>query len=169
MTHSIRRVALAASFVTVFAAAAVSTQAPAPAGGTEANKQLVRDFFSFTGSREDRAARFMTDDYVQHNPRFLRMDQFTNAHGRDAWVSAQAEGTRRGIRLTEAGIPLRQPALIVSEGDAVIAIYKGALPDPDDPSKTYDAFGFEAFRVRDGKFIEHWDQVRLTQKWMESR
>ncbi len=48
----------------------------------------------------------------------------------------------------------------------MLLVYKGVLPDPDAPSKTYEAFAFEAYRVRDGMLAEHWDQVTLTPGWM---
>jgi hypothetical protein len=30
-------------------------------------------------------------------------------------------------------------------------VAKGVLKDPDDPSRTYEAFAFETMRVKDGK------------------
>jgi predicted SnoaL-like aldol condensation-catalyzing enzyme len=47
----------------------------------------------------------------------------------------------------------------------VLLVYQGVLPDPDAPSKTYEAFAFEAYRIRDGMLAEHWDQVTLTPGW----
>jgi predicted SnoaL-like aldol condensation-catalyzing enzyme len=31
--------------------------------------------------------------------------------------------------------------------------------------KTYEAFTFETFRIKDGKFTEHWDGVQLAPGW----
>lgn len=156
-------------------AAAVSAQAQtAPAPPTqsqlEANKKLLLDFFASQGTREERSRRFQADDYIQHNPRALRMDEITGAKGRQAWIAAFAEAEKRGIRLVElGGIQLRDPVIIMAEGDLVTAIYKGTLPDPDDPTRTYEAFAFETVRVKDGKFVEHWDQVTLSPGWMQPR
>jgi len=134
----------------------------------EANKQLVVDFFGFRGGREERAAKFQTEDYIQHNPRFLRMDEFTGARGRQAWVSAFEEAARRGgISLVAlGGIPLRNPIILMAEGDLMVAVYKGNIPVPGEPGKTYEAYAFEGFRVRNGQFSEHWDQVKLARGWM---
>ena len=112
--------------------------------------------------------RFLADDYVQHNPRFLAMDKFTGASGGRAWVEARIEArSRGGIPLVDlGGIRLRDPVIMMAEGDLVTAIYKGELADPDKPGETYEAFAFETFRVRDGKFTEHWDQVSLKEGWM---
>jgi predicted SnoaL-like aldol condensation-catalyzing enzyme len=135
---------------------------------TNASKQLIIDFFEFRGGREERAAKFQTEDYVQHHPRFLRMDEFTGARGRQAWMKAGEEAQRRGgISLVAlGGIPLRNPIILMAEGDLMVAVYKGSLRDPKEPDKTYDAFAFEAFRVRNGQFSEHSDQVRLARGWM---
>ena len=139
-----------------------------PADGREANKQLVIDFFNFEGDAEERARLFMTDDYVQHNPRFLKMDEFTGATGSQAWVEALREAQRRGVRLVDlGGIPLSDPVLMIAEGDLVTAIYRGELDDPNEPGRTYEAFAFETFRVRDGRFSEHWDQVTLAPGWLD--
>lgn len=160
-------------FVLLIAASQTGAQAPAsaptPTEVREANKQLVIDFFAFEGDRELRASRFMTDDYVQHNPRFLAMDRLTGASGSQAWVEAGPEAQRRGLRLVDlGGIPLRDPVLLIAEGDLVTVIYRGELSDPTEPGRTYEAFAFETFRVRDGRFAEHWDQVTLAPSWMDA-
>jgi len=156
-----RRVAASALLIVACGAAGLAQNAAA-------NKQLIIDFFAFRGGREERAAKFQTEDYIQHNPRFLRMDEFTGARGRQAWVKAGEEATRRGgISLVAlGGIPLRNPIILMAEGDLMVAVYKGSLRDPKAPEMMYDAFAFEAFRVRDGQFSEHWDQVRLARGWM---
>ena len=57
----------------------------------EANKQILLDFFSFDGPRDVRAERFMTEDYIQHNPRLLKMDEITGASGRQSWIQGFEE------------------------------------------------------------------------------
>jgi predicted SnoaL-like aldol condensation-catalyzing enzyme len=137
------------------------------ASGLTPNEQLIIDFFGFTGTREARAERFMTVDYVQHNPRFLRIDEFTGAKGNQAWVQAFAEAARRGVQLVVLpGIALRNPIIVLQDGDLAHAVYRGTRPDPSAPGSTYEVFAFESFRIRDGKFSEHWDQVRLAPGWL---
>ena len=133
------------------------------------NKQLLIDFFAYEGSDVGRMEQFMAPDYIQHNPRFLAMDKFTGATGNRAWVEARIEARRRGgIALVDlGGIRLSDPIIVMAEDDLVTAIYKGDLANPDNPQETYEAFAFETFRVRDGKFTEHWDQVTLEEGWME--
>ncbi len=133
------------------------------------NKQLIVDFFGFTGSRDERASRFLAPDYIQHNPRFLRMDEITGARGNQAWVRAAEEAARRGVQLVALnGIPLRNPVIVLHEGDLAHAVYRGTRSDPASPGATRDIFAFESFRIRNGQFSEHWDQVRLVAGWMMS-
>lgn len=146
-------------------ASALFAQTAQDAAQLVRNKQLVLDFFNDRGDRAARAARFFAEDYIQHNPRFLKMNEVTHATGRDAWVKAGQAAQGHAQLVVNGGIPLRDPILLVAEGDLVTAIYKANLPDPDDKSKTYEAFTFETFRIKDGKFTEHWDGVQLAPGW----
>jgi predicted SnoaL-like aldol condensation-catalyzing enzyme len=166
---------LAALLIAMTIFAPVRAQDPAPCecspsrAQLEANKQLLLDFFAFTGTREERAERFLAEDYIQHNPRLLRVDEITGASGRQSWLQGFREAERRGIRLVDlGGISLRgDPVILMAEGDLVTAIYRGTLPDPDNPARTYEAFAFETVRIRDGQFTEHWDQVTLAPGWLD--
>jgi len=146
----------------LLATAPVPPVPPSAREGLAANKKVAIDNFQFQGSRDDRARMFLAEDYVQHNPRFLKMDRITGARGREAWL--KASGAAQGRPLVNlGGISLRNlPVIVMAEGDLVLLVYKGVLPDPDAPSKTYEAFAFEAYRVRDGMLAEHWDQVTVT-------
>lgn len=143
-------------------------QRGSPPSGAPArtNKQLIVEFFAFQGSRQTRAETYQAVDYVQHNPRFLRMDEFTGARGREAWIAAGTEAAKRSVRLVDVPIPLRNPIILLEEGDLAHAVYRGVRPDPDNAGQTYEAFAFEAFRIRNGQFTEHWDQVVLSKGWM---
>jgi predicted SnoaL-like aldol condensation-catalyzing enzyme len=146
-------------------ASSIFAQTPHDATELERNKQLLLDFFNYQGDRAERAARFFAEDYAQHNPRFLKMNEVTHASGRDAWVKAGQAAQGHASLVVNGGIPLRNPILVMAEGDLVTALYKAVLPDPDDKTKTYEAFTFETFRVKDGKFAEHWDGVQLAPGW----
>jgi predicted SnoaL-like aldol condensation-catalyzing enzyme len=143
----------------------MAAQTPPDAAQLEHNKQLLIDFFNFQGDPAVRAARFFAEDYIQHNPRFLAMNEATHASGRDAWVKAGNAAQGHTNLIANGGVPLRDPILVMAEGDLVTAVYKGVLPDPDDKSKTYEAFTFETVRVKNGKFTEHWDGVQLSPGW----
>lgn len=163
---------VAAALLSCPLAAVAQTPEPGACNTTQAeldaNKQLLLDFFNSQGTREERSARFQTEDYIQHNPRALKVDEITGATGRAAWVEAFGYTESRGIRLVDlGGIALRDPIIIMAECDLVTAIYRGVRQDPDDPNRTYEAFAFETVRIRDGKFAEHWDQVTLAPGWMD--
>jgi predicted SnoaL-like aldol condensation-catalyzing enzyme len=175
ISASISRVVVLIVCLAFGANATAQAPAPGPCDTTQdelnANKQLLLDFFASGHlSREERAARFQTEDYIQHNPRLLRLDEITGATGRQSWIQGFEEATRRGISIVDLnGIRLTDPPVILmAECDLVTAIYRGEVQDPDDPQRTYEAFAFETVRVRDGKFSEHWDQVTLQAGWMNS-
>jgi predicted SnoaL-like aldol condensation-catalyzing enzyme len=137
-------------------------------GKLDANKKVLLEFFRL-GANLDARTQMLTDDYTQHNPRFLRMDEVTGFKGKQAWGAA-IRAAQDHARLTDPDFSLRSiPVAIVAEGDYVVAIYKATLPDPDDPSKTYEAFNFEMVRVKDGKLAEHWDALKLTKGWKTER
>jgi predicted SnoaL-like aldol condensation-catalyzing enzyme len=127
----------------------LSAQTP-DAAKLDANKKLLVEFFRL-GADRDARTQMLTNDYTQHNPRFLKMDEVTHLKGREAW------GGAANLRST--------PVAIVAEGDYVVAIYKATLTDPDNPAKTYEAFNFEMVRIKDGKLAEHWDAVKLAKGW----
>ena len=135
--------------------------APVPQATLDANKQLLIDFFESGRSmtREERSRRFQADDYVQHNPRALRMDEFTGAKGREAWVRAFDEAARRKVALVDlGGIALRDPIIVMAECDLVTVIHRNNRQDPTAAAGTfYEVFTFDTFRVRNGKLVEHWD------------
>src|SRR5262245_9883663 len=157
--------------IPLLALLAVATPFAQTTSEVQANKQLINDFFNFRGALEERAKRFMSDTYRQHNPRFLKMDTYTGQHGWEAWVAANEEAQKRGnLQLVAlGGIPLRDPIILIGEGDLAFAVYRGMLADPGDPMQRYEAFAFEAFRFANGQFTEHWDQVRLTPGWVTPR
>lgn len=118
----------------------------------EANKQVVRDFFSLTGSAR---AALIDEKYIQHDPVFKKRaeensvsdyTEITNAILNDALWPAQG-------RILE---------ILIAECDIVMAVNKRSKPDPTSPSgKMYDYYTFDTFRVRDGKLVEHWDGVEI--------
>jgi predicted SnoaL-like aldol condensation-catalyzing enzyme len=169
------RSAIGAWFLTICVVGPAGAQtpepqcSPVPQSQLDANKKLLLDFFASSQlSREERSRRFQVDDYIQHNPRLLRLDEITGAKGRQSWIQGFEEAAKRRITIVDiGGIELRNPIIIMAECDLVTAIYKGTLRDPDDPSRTYEAFAFETVRVRGGKLAEHWDQVTLSPGWMK--
>lgn len=119
----------------------------------EANKKVVYDFYRYVWEPKDLGAlpKFMSEDYVEHNPMF--------SGGREDPVHFLQSG--RFGNWNQPGPVEAQlkdpPALVVAEGDMVTWIFKRARKDPKDPTKTYEVFSFDAFRIKNGKIVEHWD------------
>lgn len=116
-----------------------------------ANKRLVLDFFRivFEAHNVEAAKNYLSEDYVQHNPLVATgLDGFMN-YFRAKWTAPKPVNA-------ELGNP---PARIVSEGDLVTVMWKIKKTEPKDKSKSYDAFWFDMFRVKDGKLVEHWDNA----------
>jgi len=139
--------------VSCFFWAASTLFAQANQSQIETNKKVVYDFYRFVWEPKDLCAlpNFMPENYIEHNPMF--------SGGREDLLRALQSG-----RMGEWNKPgavtekLKEPpALITAEGDLVTWIFKRIRKDPKDPTKTYEAFWFDTFRIKDGKIVEHWD------------
>ena len=120
------------------------------AGDLERNKKVVLDFYRhvFEAQNPAAAADFLTEDYIQHNPRV--------ATGRAAFVEffSKIWKTPKPVEAT-----LRDPpAILMAEGDLVTLVFKRMKPEPADATKQYESFWFDTFSVNAaGKIVEHWD------------
>lgn len=111
----------------------------------EKNRQLVLEMWEavIVNLDEDAVARYIAEDYVQHNPN----------------ISQGREGLIAAIRRTKAGKRHSVKRLIASfaEGDLVVLVWDRDLPDPTRPGEIYTNNAFDMFRVKDGIIVEHWD------------
>ena len=115
----------------------------------EANKKAVLDFFRvvFEAENADAANQYLAPDYLQHNPLV--------ATGRDGFINYFKPKWKQP-KPVKAKLE-DPPVEVIAEGDLVTLMWKTKKPDPQDKSKTYDAYWFDMFRVKDGKLVEHWD------------
>jgi len=122
------------------------------------NKQLVYDFWRivYEGGHMERAAEFMTPEYIQHNPNV--------ESGRDAFVATI--GKARPPRPVQ---PVsRFPIInIIAERDIVMVMWARKVRDREHPEQTYQMTWFDVFRIdgRSGKIAEHWD---CSERWGSS-
>lgn len=114
----------------------------------EKNRQLVLSLTQAMADNDvDLASSYLADGYIQHNPIVP-----TGKAGFVGFFGKIRAGQKQAAHALD-----NPPVEIVAEGDLVMAIFKHATPDPVDPSKSYDSFSFDAYRVTNDKITEHWD------------
>ena len=94
------------------------------------------------------ADRYISDDYIQHSPQAQS--------GRAAVVKFFTEV----LKSKPIPIPEKMKSeivAVVAENDLVLVVYPYAIKDPRDRSKRYSTAGFDLWRIRNGKAVEHWD------------
>jgi predicted SnoaL-like aldol condensation-catalyzing enzyme len=125
----------------------------------EANRKLVMDFFRAQG-----AARVALADpsYKQHNPVFKKRAAEKGETDYDEFKSAFLNPPPRPPQ-TDPRPPAQSPfEIVTAECDMVTVVHKVYLQDPTaSPGTFYESFRFDAFRVKDGKLVEHWDDATI--------
>lgn len=130
-----------------------------------ANRKVALAFFTSTG--DDRVA-LADPSYKQHNPAFKKraednkvtdFEEF-KANFSSAALAARQGGPGRGP--APAGAPQppgpnNQFEVVTTECDLTVVIHKNWRPDPVTPGRFFEAYTFDAFRVKNGKLVEHWD------------
>jgi len=167
------------AFAVLVAATAAAQQPappPVPANPTQnctlspaeiaANRKVALAFFGAQG--DDRVA-LADPSYKQHNPQFKKraednkvtdFEEFKNSFGSAALAARQGGpggGAGRGPGAGPQAPPGNQFEVVTTECDITVVIHKANRPDPTTPGRFFEAFTFDAFRVRNGKLVEHWD------------
>ena len=115
-----------------------------------ANKRLVFDMMRtvLNAGHAGEAARFVTPEYIQHNPNVVS--------GRQGLVDY--------IRRTrpERPVPLQISFPVISimaEGDLVTVATVSHEEGPERPGQKYVTTHFDMFRIENGLIAEHWDNL----------
>jgi predicted SnoaL-like aldol condensation-catalyzing enzyme len=116
-----------------------------------ANKKVAYDFFRIVlrGLRLDEADKYMTNDYMQHNP-----NAETGMAGFKAYFNANKPKELPPIPETLPGL-----VAIQAEGDYVTLSFVREYDDPAAAGKKYTTTWFDMFRIVNGKIVEHWDSA----------
>lgn len=128
----------------LWAAAAPVYSADEGAANLQLAKNWVRDIGAVKGPAEARAVieRYFSTDYVQHSSHF--------PPGRAGVIESLTKASAAGTALKLPGLINRS---FVANKDFVMWI-----DEVEDPAKPGEhAFSFNIFRVKDGRFTEHWD------------
>jgi len=115
----------------------------------EANKTLIYNLFRevLEARHLELADKYLAEDFIQHNP-----------NAADGLAALKQYFERAGAKPQPISPKLkRKITAIIAEGDMVMVLYPRELPDPKDPSKKYTTTGFDAYRIKNGKVVEHWD------------
>ncbi|MGE0591618.1 MAG: hypothetical protein AB7G23_00655 [Vicinamibacterales bacterium] len=133
----------------------------------EANKKVAIAFFMTTG---DERVALADPTYIQHNPAFIKgareakmsdYEYFKSRFGGPPAARGGGGGGRQG------GAGPQPPAAapyewVMAECDIVFALRKANVQDPTAaPGTFYEQFRFDAFRIRNGKLVEHWDMGQI--------
>jgi predicted SnoaL-like aldol condensation-catalyzing enzyme len=134
---------------------------PGRSPAEQRNLAFVLDFWNNVFMKRDasRFGEFFAPDYVDHNPNITTpglpgLLEYVHKLSARAPAAPQPRAAP-----PPSGPPQSDVVLTMVDGELVTLIRKKRLPDPQDPGKTYEAFGFETVRVHDGKIVEHWDSV----------
>lgn len=84
--------------------------------------------------------RFLAEDYIQHDPN----------------IPSGRPGLAAFFRAGAFGAEPPPPIALAVDGEVVFVLMQLPVPDPTEPTRTYDLFTPTAFRVRDGQLVEHW-------------
>ena len=121
--------------------------------------------FSRAGATPAERVALADPSYKQHNPAFVKGGREAGLSDYDYFKSRfggpPQAGRQGGAPPAPAGPtpPQGNPLEIVMvECDLVTIIHKNYRQDPTAPPGTfYEVFTFDTFRVKNGKFTEHWD------------
>jgi predicted SnoaL-like aldol condensation-catalyzing enzyme len=121
----------------------------------EKNKRIAYDFFRIVlrARHLDRAAEFMHEDYMQHNP-----NAETGLQGFLDYFRAL------DVEPQEIQDTLPNLVAIQAEGDYVTLSFVREYDDPNNPGETYTTTWFDMFRIEGDKIAEHWDSALMQER-----
>jgi predicted SnoaL-like aldol condensation-catalyzing enzyme len=133
----------------------------------DATKKAALDFAFLTGEAKVALA---DPTYIQHNPVQHKRAQVEGTSDFESFkktflaqAAAPAGGAAAGAAAGRGAAGPQPPAgnraeIVLVQCDIVAVIHKVYLQDPTAaPGTYYDAFTFDAYRVKNGKVTEHWD------------
>ena len=135
----------------------------------EANKKLAATMFQMPANPKDieKGPEIMDKDYVQHNPEFKRFGEINHLHGLEEFkaLMPMMMSGNGPFAPPPADAPKGNPLyMVMADCDMIVVLEQRYLPDPQYKGKYYEAFWFDAWRVKNGKLAEHWDSAVIPTK-----
>jgi len=131
----------------------------------EANKRVANTFWR-NGLMPTERIGLVDQGYVQHNPfirRFARMYGVTD-HAALTFFATRAGEQRDAPPIKTADgrmlTPMRN-ARVLAACDVVMQIHRGYTQNPPNSGTWVEQLGWDLFRVRGDKLVEHWDGSSL--------
>ncbi|WIM15851.1 MULTISPECIES: nuclear transport factor 2 family protein [unclassified Microbacterium] len=115
-----------------------------------ANKQVVLDYFRDVVAAFDvrPLEHFIARDFVLHGADDLV--------GIDAFEQILLRDFAGHPPLDPADVKMLPPAFVLAEGDLVTIAFYMPMAEPDEAGAAYDYYGFNTYRITDGKIAERW-------------
>ncbi|HTK35137.1 MAG TPA: hypothetical protein VL358_07615 [Caulobacteraceae bacterium] len=142
----------------------------------EANRKVVIAFFRRGVTQVERLA-MVDPSYIQHNPRFVKFAAEHHMSDYDAFKAVMGGGGVTGVGAGPGGggggLPAPPPGsptppqgdllnIVTAECDLVTVVHKNFRQDPTAaPGTWFELYGFDTFRVKNGKLTEHWDGAAI--------
>ena len=126
------------------------------------------------GSFVDTYLAKVSPEYIQHNPQDVLFNEVNKVSARDGFklkfdtMAKMRGGAPGGPPPAQAGAPPNnQQYAVLADGDLVITIHERQKLVPGTKDKFVPEYSFDMVRVKDGKFVEHWDAATIPEKLPE--
>lgn len=110
-------------------------------------------------------AELLHEEYAQHNPAFIKRAREAGMTDYDYAVQVfgnMAAGRGAGNGGPPGGMPAGPEPIVMVDCDLVTTIRGMPVQDPNEAEGVmYIRWGFDTFRVQDGRLIEHWDAATI--------
>lgn len=129
----------------------------------EANIAFVRAFFQ-PETTDEQKYQALDRDYVQHDPVFHEFNMLNDTGGQEEFRVLRRAMGQRGpddapmfAQPAAGSPPWTRIHRIFADGDYVTVMEQRYSPNPLRPGEFYEHFWFDTWRLKDGRFMEHWD------------